>query len=97
MTDHVLEAPGVKGTKSISASTSSARTARAVGSSGPVEIFNATSAIAFLKAGDVTVTAAVTDYPIPAGESRVVDIGAHTNLAAILASGTGTVYFTEFE
>ena len=53
------------------------------GNSGPV----------FIKFGDSTVEAAVTDFPILPGTVQTFHVLAvHTHIAAILASGTGTIY-----
>lgn len=65
-----------------------------------VRIYNAGPDTAFIHFGDSSVTAAVTDVPIPSGAIEVMSFmvpdqvvtGAY--MAAITASGTATVYFT---
>jgi hypothetical protein len=88
-------------TRSISASTSSAATGSALApaKSGPVQvrIHNAAASLAFVRFGPSGVSAAATDLPVPAGAVEVVTVPAldvATFGAAILSSGTGTVYLT---
>jgi len=60
-----------------------------------VRIHNAASVVVFIKFGDSTVTAATTNMPIPAGGTEVFQIGPSvTHIAAITASGSGTLYAT---
>jgi hypothetical protein len=65
-----------------------------------VRVYNAGTAVAFIKAGDSTVTAATTDLPIAPGVVEVLDMKATfgtaplTHIAGITSSGTATVYFT---
>jgi hypothetical protein len=88
-------------TRSISASTSSAATGSALvpAKGGPtqVRIHNAAAGLAFVKFGTSGVSAAATDLPVPAGAVEVVSVPASdvaTFGAAVLSSGTGTVYLT---
>lgn len=88
-----LFTPGT--TVSISASTSTGRVALPTTGNLTIRVYNGTSALAFIKFGDSTVEAAATDTPIPAGIPCGFTPPANaTHVAAILASGTGTVYFT---
>ncbi len=83
------------GTASVAASVSSANVSLA-GGGNAVLVYNASSATAFFKLGAASgLTAALTDTPVPAGGRMLVDAGPFVNkAAAILATGTGTVYFT---
>ena len=83
------------GTASLMASTTSA-TVALVGGGGAVLIYNASAATAFVLLGAATgLTAAVIDTPVPAGGRMLLDGGPFVSCAAaVLASGTGTVYFT---
>jgi hypothetical protein len=56
-------------------------------------VFNATAAVAFVAIGVSTATVANT--PVPAGTRQLFDSSPYvTSAAVILASGTGSVYFT---
>ncbi len=69
----------------------------AAGSS--VEVQNTGLTICFVKLGASAVTAAVTDYPVPAGQSKVIGRNPNTDtyIAAITSSGTTTLYATTGE
>lgn len=57
--------------------------------------YNAGSGDVFLSFGNSTVTASISaDMPIPAGIPIAFDRGGASHVAAIFASGSGTVYFT---
>lgn len=78
----------------ISASTTSARAEIAMKGSTTVAVANHTSAIAYVVSGDSTVTATTSMVGINAGQTESFSINPnHTNVAAILSSGTGTVQF----
>ena len=83
------------GTASLSASTTAATVALTGGGSG-VLIYNASAATAFVLLSAATGTlAAATDTPVPAGGRMLIDGGPFVSFAsAVLASGTGTIYFT---
>lgn len=84
----------IGGTVNVSATTSSSRVALTLGGNSLV-VYNSAASIAFVKLGSSTVDAATaTSVPIAAGSTRVFALGSETHAAAILASGTGTVYFT---
>ena len=56
----------------------------------------------YFQTGDVTVTASATDHYLPAQQARVYSLGGdkqtqHTHIAAIRASGDGTLYISELE
>lgn len=73
-------------------------TAVSLPGSGPtLLVFNATSSIAFLKLGaSPQTTARATDLPIPAGSQILLGISATvTAVAAILTTGSGTIYITQ--
>src|SRR3954447_3752783 len=57
-------------------------------------VYNATGAIAFVRFGaDLTVSAALTDFPVPAGGTRMITCGSVVqSVAVILSSGTGSIY-----
>lgn len=79
---------------SISATTSSARSAYPAGDSDGVCVYNAGSVPIFIKSGDSSVAAATSDNFVPAGQFRVLARNPRdTHLAAITASSTATVYF----
>lgn len=62
-----------------------------------VLVFNASGNLAFVEFGsDNTVTASVTaSYPVPPNSTRLVGVGPYVKwAAAILASATGTIYFS---
>lgn len=59
-----------------------------------VRIYNAGTVAAFINWGDGTVTAATTDMPIAPGATEVLSLQG-SNIAAITASGTATLYITE--
>jgi hypothetical protein len=83
------------GTVTLAASTTSANKALAGGGSA-VLVYNAASATAFFRLGAAaTLAASTSDTPIPPGQMMLVDGGPFvTYAAAILASGSGNVYFT---
>jgi hypothetical protein len=83
------------GTASLAASTTSASTALSGGGSA-ILVYNAAAAVAFFRLGAASGLAALaTDMPIPPGARMLVDGGPFVSFAAaILQSGTGTVYFT---
>lgn len=85
------------GTVTLAVTAASSRIALDVGPSGQVMITNAPdSALAFIKFGDSTVTAAVTDTPILPSACYVFSVGPDvTHIAGICAgAGTATVYTT---
>jgi hypothetical protein len=59
-----------------------------------VAVHNAGTTLAFIKFGGLSVTAAVTDFPVPAGAQIRLDAGDNTYVAGIMSSGTATLYFT---
>jgi hypothetical protein len=83
-------------TVSLAVTTSTGRVAT-VGDASTIRLYNAGTATAFVKFGSVTVTAAVTDMPIPTGAIEVFRTGTLTHVAAITASGTATLYVTSGE
>ena len=87
------------GTATIAASTTSANVALAGGETAIV--YNASAMPAFLAFGMACVTAAVptgaaitNGLVVPPGQQMQFKVGAATWAAAILASGTGSVYIT---
>lgn len=89
-------APGPTLPLAVSATSSSVQLS---GSGGAVEVSNTGSVTMFIKLGSSTVTAATTDYPIPAGQAKLIgrDPNTQTYLAAITASGTTSGYATTGE
>lgn len=59
-------------------------------------VYNGSGAVAFVRFGMAGMTQATTaDMPVPPGARMLVDAGRlATEASALLASGTGTVYFT---
>ncbi len=83
------------GTATLAASTSSANVALKGGGSA-VLVYNAATATAFFQLGaSSTLAASAAGTPVPPGQRMLVDGGPFVSYAAaILAAGTGTVYFT---
>lgn len=80
---------------SISATTTSARTAYPVLGNG-VAVYNSGSVVVFVASGDSTVTATTSGQFVAPGETvEFKHNPADTHLAAITASSTATVYFTD--
>lgn len=88
--------PGATVTRTVTTSTQAVALGRnGVPQTVMVTSDSASSGIMFIKFGTGSVTAAVTDFPIRPGERVCLSIGADiTHVAAIMASGTGTLYFT---
>jgi DNA-binding beta-propeller fold protein YncE len=79
-------------TVSIAATTTSA-TAAIPGTGPTLLVFNSTAATAFLRLGTGTLTARVTDFPVPSGAQMLLSVSPTVTAAAvILSSGSGTVY-----
>lgn len=89
-------APGPTVTVSATATSGPATLA---GTGTSVEVQNAGSTAVFVKLGGTGVTAAATDYPVLAGQSKVIgrDPSTQTTLAVIAPGGTATVYATTGE
>lgn len=83
-------------TVSIAGTTSTAAVALGVGptSRKDVMIYNSGTTVAFFKFGVAGVTAAVTDTPIAPGSMNIFHANDMTHVAAIMGSGTATLYFT---
>jgi hypothetical protein len=83
------------GTASVAASATSGSVPLA-GGGHAVLVYNASSATAFFRLGaGAGLTALLSDTPVPAGARMLVDGGPFVKYAAaVLAAGTGTVYFT---
>jgi len=83
------------GTVSVAASTSSANVAL-TGGGTTVLVYNSSAATAFFVLGAASsLSASPTNTPVPAGARMLVEAGPFvTYAAAVLASGTGSVYFT---
>lgn len=83
------------GTVSVAASTT-AEAAALVSGGSSILVFNDSGAVAFIRFGMNTgVAASASDTPVPAGARMLLDAGTLvTHASALLASGTGTVYFT---
>lgn len=78
------------GNATLAVSNVSARVA--LPSAGPTALITNTGNVpVYVKFGDVTVTAATTDTPIPAQQSIALNIGSNTYIAAITASGTSNI------
>lgn len=88
-----LFTPSLANTANISATTSSARVAIPAGGQS-VRVHNAASVAVFIQFGDSSVTATTSHMPIPAGGVETFNEGGATHVAAITASGSGTIYFT---
>jgi uncharacterized PurR-regulated membrane protein YhhQ (DUF165 family) len=78
----------------ISASTTSAEVTTLSATDNIVRIYNAASAAAFVRWGTTAQTAVTTDMAIAPGATEAFTKNNATRIAAILASGTGSVYIT---
>lgn len=99
MSEHVFEpavGQSVGATVNISTSTSSAQ-GTLLAQFRHIRVHNASSAVAYLRWGTADQTAVTTDMSMPAGGVEVFDKKGATKLAAILASGTGTLNITHGE
>lgn len=84
--------PTVGQAVTISASTSSANEDIITGQH-QLRISNAGSVVAFVRSGRGTQTATTDDLPVLPGESIIITMSSdHSNVAAITATGTATVY-----
>lgn len=86
----------VSGTALVSAGTTSANVTLSGGGEA-VLIYNASAAVAFVRFGtDASVQASGVDMPIPPNSRMLMHAGGPfvTTAAALLTSGTGTVFFT---
>ncbi len=83
------------GTMSVAGSTSAASTVL-LGGGSSVLVFNASGSVAFVRFGmEAALVASIGDTPVPPGGRMLVDAGRLvTHAGAVLASGTGDVYFT---
>lgn len=85
-------------TITVSASTTTAAGAFSTGAgiaANAMVIKNPTTAVAFVRWGSGAQTAVATDYPVLAGEQAYVPKGISiANVAVILSTGTGNIYFT---
>lgn len=100
MADINAFAPYEATTVSIAATTSSGQVAlpaRATNGQDHIRVYNSGTTTAFIKQGTSSsvVAATTTDVPIPGGGVEIFSCPAGiTNVAAIMASSTGTIYFT---
>jgi dTDP-4-dehydrorhamnose 3,5-epimerase-like enzyme len=87
-------------TANVSASTTTASVALVIPTPAPrnmvVRVYNAATTVAFVNCGAGSATAvATTSLPVAAGAASAVTVPeGTTHCAAILGTGTGTVYFT---
>ena len=82
------------GTATLAAGTASA-SVPLVGAGGTVLVTNATNAVAFVRLGTSTVTATLADVPVLPNSRIVLAGGGGIHYAAaVLASGTGQVFFS---
>lgn len=77
------------GNVSLAVTSASARVALTPGNSALV--YNAGAQPVFVRLGDITVAAALTDTPIAPNSALTLDIGTNTNIAGISAVGTSTL------
>ncbi|MCA7118188.1 MAG: hypothetical protein LGL72_01955 [Acidibrevibacterium sp.] len=85
----------VSATATLAAGTTSTAIALA-GSGEAVLVYNASAALAFIRFGmDNSVTATSADVPIPPGSRMLIHAGEFAKtVAAVLASGSGSLYFS---
>jgi hypothetical protein len=89
-------APSGADTVLLAATTASARVALDPNSSA-VRVVNDGAATAFLQFGDANVTANTSKMPIKAGATETFTTGTSAAVAAVTASGTTNLYFTNGE
>lgn len=79
-------------TQTINATTTSANTVLGAAATGALQIANTGTTVAFVALGTSAQTASATSYPILPGATVVISGGGATNIAAMTASGTATLY-----
>lgn len=79
-------------TQTIAATTTSANTVLGAAATGVLQIANTGTTVAFVAIGTSAQTASATSYPILPGATVVISGGSATNIAAMTASGTATLY-----
>lgn len=90
--------PSGGGAATVSAATSVASASAALDQySNCVRVYNSGATAAFIRFTVDASTATLTDMPLAPGATEVFTKGTCTVASAILASGTGTVYFTNGE
>lgn len=83
------------GQATLSVTTSSDKVALPTSSGVTSWLYNSGSATLFFKYGTSTVTAATTDFPLPAGACVAYSSSPNTHIAAITSSGTATLRITQ--
>lgn len=88
--------PGTTVTVAAASGTTGANRQALTGTGVVVEVNNVGGVEAFVKLGDATVAAALTDYPVPAGQCKLIgrNPNSQTFVDAITTSGTANVRFT---
>lgn len=81
-------------TVSLAASTTSANVSLGSGTGNSLRVYNPTASIAFVRWGGGAQTATTSDLPIAPGSVEEFRKSNSDNVAAILAAGSGTLYFT---
>jgi hypothetical protein len=78
------------------AATTTSKAAELPAEGGSALVYNATSAVAFVRFGtDLTVSATGGDMPVPPGGRVLLDIGQlASSAAALLSSGSGSVFIS---
>ncbi|MFC3469191.1 hypothetical protein ACFOHT_04865 [Massilia oculi] len=89
-------APSGADTVTLAATTTSARV-QIDPNSSVVRVVNDGTATAFLHFGDVTVASNAAKMPIKAGATETFTTGTASHVAAVTASGTTNLYFTNGE
>lgn len=79
-------------TQTINATTTSANTALGAAATGALQIANTGAVVAFVAIGTTAQTASTTSYPVLPGATVIISGGGVTNLAAMTATGTATLY-----
>lgn len=87
-------ASGPANTVTVAASTTPAA-ATLPGNGETVLVTNGAAALAFVRVDGSTATATASDIPVPANGQILLQVSPYSSrVAAVLASGTGSVYFT---
>lgn len=79
-------------TQAIAATTTSANMVLGAAATGVLQIANTGTVVAFIALGTSAQTATTASYPILPGATVVISGGSATNIAAMTATGTATLY-----
>lgn len=84
-------------TITLSATTTSSENTTLPADCAQIRVHNAGPNVAFMRWGNVALTAVTTDMPIAVGATEVFTKGSNKRIAAICGTGTATIYVTPGE